>query len=519
MSSPTTVKLAVSSRRSLPSTPVPKRKVICLAEQSSPKEVLLLSTSSKTSTISDGEISLEPFSAPTQLFPGHVANVIHDYSHAHPSLEEEKGNVKAAWHQRHVLLPFNLRDLGINIYEGEVRDLLYQVFPKTVNVTETRQRAQLIFQTERLPEPPWPLTVGGLPFTISSFDNRGRAVIFPALNLGSLMVRICDEGHNVDSLSDKTLRELSSEVYSEIKKSLPDIHLVELMITSQRTIYIVLEDHVKILSIRHKLPGQIANCPVGYLNNRELHRPSWADLPAKRQVEPQPMGGVVDDTVYDILRPGVMISSKILKEHGHPASFSTTSGILVQNRHGDHFMTGASHGISDDGNIWQGSELRKHIGEAVLELSFTDISLVKLKDDIEFVNQTFENYSGEAPIFSRLATSEDRFAFDTCFLNSPFTGSMEASAVAKSVKFETSAHPTEDKLRYVVYNWCYMGQTEGNDERVRPPDGTCGSAIWDDNGVVTGFYHYYIDEGPWNGFAASVSASEVVEAGYTLVKE
>lgn len=64
-----------------------------------------------------------------------------------------------------------------------------------------------------------------------------------------------------------------------------------------------------------------------------------------------------------------------------------------------------------------------------------------------------------------------------------------------------------------------MGRTEGNDDRVRPPNGTCGSAVWDDNGVVRGFYHYYIDEGAWKGFSASVSASEVVEAGYTLVKE
>lgn len=48
-----------------------------------------------------------------------------------PSAEQSlqaKGNLKAAWHQRHIPLPFNLRDLGVNIYKGEVRDLLYQVF-------------------------------------------------------------------------------------------------------------------------------------------------------------------------------------------------------------------------------------------------------------------------------------------------------------------------------------------------------------------------------------------------------
>lgn len=52
--------------------------------------------------------------------------------------------------------------------------------------------------------------------------------------------------------------------------------------------------------------------------------------------------------------------------------------------------------------------------------------------------------------------------------------------------------------------------------KVRPPDGTCGSAIWDHDGTILGFYHYYIADGPYAGFACFVSASEVVDAGYHL---
>ncbi|KAI1116649.1 hypothetical protein F5Y14DRAFT_439771 [Nemania sp. NC0429] len=496
MSSPTIIKLAVSPRKPSPSTSSIQRQVICPAEQSSPKEVLLLSTPKIGPSISNGEIRLEPFAAPTQLFPNNVANVTHEYSHAHPSLQDEE-NAKRAWHQRHVLLPFNIRGFGADIHRGEIGDLLHQIFPETSNVAEAFGCTHLIFQVDRLPEPPWPLTVGGLPFTIVTFDGTGRTFIFPRQILGSLTNSICNQGYDAMSLTDRTFRELVSEVHSYFKNNLTEIHPVELIFTAQHTIYIVLEDHVNLPSIpRARLPGRIAGFPVGYLNDRELHRPSWADLSAKREVEPQPTSGVVDNTVYDTLRPGVLISSKILKKHGHPATFSSTSGVLIQNRHGDRFMTGASHGISDDGNIWQGSQPEKYIGEAVVEIPFTDISLVKLRDDVKFVNQTFENQSGEAPAFCRLATSEDGFAFQNihacqiCFLNSPYTGSMEASIMAKSVKFETSTRPTQDRLRYVVYNWSYMGQMEGNDDR-----------------------------GPWKGFSASVSASELVEAGYTLVTE
>ncbi|TRX92960.1 hypothetical protein FHL15_006098 [Xylaria flabelliformis] len=507
MSSPTILKFPVSPRGSSPRTPSNKRRITPSAERSSPQHALIVTTTNRGPLTSQGEISLKPFSAPRQLF-----------SHAHLSSQEQE-DAKATWHQRHVLLPFNLRDLSNDIYKGEVRDLLYHIFPETTNVTEARWRSHLIFQVKELPKSPWPLTVGGVPFTITSHDNKGRALIFPRQTLGNFELSICQHGYKVEEFSDKELRKLGADVHSWFTENLPETRMIELMLTSERTIYVVLEDNADISSLRITLPGKIARCPVGYLTNRELRRPLWADSAAKRQVEPQPISGVIDNTAYDILRPGVLISSKILNEHEHPAVFSTTSGTLVQSESGSCFMTAASHSIGDDGDIWQGDHPGRSISEAVLEIPFTDISLVKLKNDITFVNETFENNSGDSPSFTRLATSEDRFVFDDCFLNSPYTGNMEASIVSKSVKLETSTHPTEDKLRYVIYNWCYMGQTEGNEDRIRPPDGTCGSTIWDDNGVIMGFYHYCIQEGPWNGFSASVSASELVEAGYTLAKE
>lgn len=69
----------------------------------------------------------------------------------------------------------------------------------------------------------------------------------------------------------------------------------------------------------------------------------------------------------------------------------------------------------------------------------------------------------------------------------------------------------------MVYNWMYTGQVEGAGNGIaQPPDGTCGSPIWDDDGIVIGFFRYHIIEGQWAGFCASVSASEVVDAGYRL---
>lgn len=363
--------------------------------------------------------------------------------------------------------------------------------------------------------------MGGLPITILDRSERGRALMFPRQNLGNMAISLCPEAYTVDDFSDKVLRELAASINAEFRNKLPNVRVVELMFTCERTFYIVVDNHVKISDIRAKLPGKIAKCPVGYLNDNELHRPLWADLQAKRQIEPQPVKGVVDNTAYDILRPGVMICSHALKEDSHTAMFSTTSGVLVQNSAGDRFMTGASHGIGELEQVWQAGRSDKIIGTTVVEIPRTDISLVELANDVEFVNETFENSGGVVPNFARLATSEDKFDWSFCHLNSPYTGNMEGSVVAKSVKFEPSApyHPTHENLCYVVYNWSFMGQVEGNHDRARPADGTCGSVIWDDDdGVILGFHHYYIAEGKWAGFSPSVSASEVVEAGYCLVK-
>ncbi|KAH9992179.1 hypothetical protein F4779DRAFT_637594 [Xylariaceae sp. FL0662B] len=83
----------------------------------------------------------------------------------------------------------------------------------------------------------------------------------------------------------------------------------------------------------------------------------------------------------------------------------------------------------------------------------------------------------------------------------PFTGNIEDSVVMKSARIQ-STHPTEtgDRLRYVVYSCLYTSQEE-DDENIHPPEGTRGSVVWDDDGVVLGFYR------------------EVVEADYDLAKE
>lgn len=400
--------------------------------------------------------------------------------------------------------------------------MLYNVFPGILNVTEGRHRSFLLFQVETLPKKPWPLTVGGVPVTITD-GKEGRGPLFPRQKLVPSNIKICSHFAEQDISSGIVLRNLAREVNILFQQHLPEVRLLELMYTKDEAFYAILANEVSLNAIRDKLPARIANRSVGYIRDEELMRPQWAELPAKRLINPRPTRGVIDDTPYDVLRPGVIICSQTLKDNAYPAWFSTTSGVQVENSAGDRFMTAAVHGIGVNERIWQiaSQDRTKLLGRAVQEIAFTDVSLVQLEQNITFSNETFENSAGEVPRFTRLFgedTTRDKRVDGNCYLNSPYTGNMDGVVVMSSVKLEGSSHPTEDAMRYVLYNWAYMGQEEGDPGKERPPDGTCGSVIWDDDGVLLGFYRYYIAEGPFAGFAATVNASEVVSAGYRLAK-
>ncbi|ROW11787.1 hypothetical protein VPNG_04952 [Cytospora leucostoma] len=527
-SAPIVVAVSVSPIRSAQSTPARRRQLTPSIEASTNERFLILNTpKSKPVNLTIGaRIPIQGLSAPKLLFPEGIASVqgASEYTHAHPS-RTAPWNISRRLRDagRHVLLPVDLRDPAVDLDGQVVRPLLYHVFPGTFNVDFGRQRSFILFQVDVLPQEPWPLTVGGLPITITD-NTRGRGPLFPRQILAASLDNICPEFDSQDLSIGTVLLQLARRTNDEFSKNFPAVRLLELIYATDTSLYAVLAD-VNFYAVLRRLPTRIAGRFVGYFRNTDLGKPLWADLPARRIITPQPAQGIIDDTQYDILRPGICICSEAQKDHGHPTWFSTTSGILVENSAGDRFMTAASHGIDATSwktpGIWQvGSGDSRYLGEAVQEISFTDVSLVKLGPGIDFINEPFENSAGEVPRFTRLFGEDpsDTVVAGLCYFDSPYTGQMEGVVVMISVRIESSPHPTEDSLQYVVYDWSYVGQEEGTETKVRPPNGTCGAAIWNDDGVVLGFYHFYLQEGPFAGFSATVRASEVVRAGYRLAR-
>ncbi|MDF2434587.1 MAG: hypothetical protein JWP44_4218 [Mucilaginibacter sp.] len=270
------------------------------------------------------------------------------------------------------------------------------------------------FQFDQLPRCPWPLTVGGLPITLSDKDGNGRCLMYPRQKFGNFHIGICSDT-TMDVFTDNTLCELEAEVDSEFRRNLAEIRVIEIIYTGERTFYIVIPDHVNIFGMTTKLPGMVAGCVVGYLNETELQRPGGADFEAG------------------------LVTGQLQKSSGadsHP---------------------------------------------------------------------------------ERLATSDDEKRSCTCYWSSSHAGFIEGSVVGHSVRMERmpperTCSEVGETVQYVAHNWVYLGQQEGNEDAQRS-EGTSGTAVWDDNGTIIGFYCYCMLDGPWAGFAVSVSASELNAKG------
>ncbi|KAH7041048.1 uncharacterized protein B0I36DRAFT_419873 [Microdochium trichocladiopsis] len=370
------------------------------------------------------------------------------------------GSPQLAGYPLHVKLPFDLRDPSVEIEA--------KVFPRTRSLGEFANRSYLNFEVEELPPGPWPLTIAGVPYTIGDINGRtGRGRLLPRKAAGNMRVRICGDLERGAPSSRQAFRLYADTITKAFSALLPDITVVECIATADTHMYVVLGDQVDISAVISRLPGQI-----GRMWTMDLGRPEPDALQALllRTTTPDPANKIVDDTASVVLRPGVLLCSFV--DGTHQTHNLITSGVAVQNVVGDSFMTTAAHGIGIDTMVYAGrpsitSDFRS-VGEAVVELAFTDISLVALKSNVQFRNRLFDQREEESVRLTSIVgedPNDDKVKIGDCVsMDTPFTGAISGSIMHKSWRLinEPPEHPVEKRLQYVVYDWVYNGE--------RPPD-------------------------------------------------
>ncbi|EFQ98274.1 hypothetical protein MGYG_01308 [Nannizzia gypsea CBS 118893] len=277
-----------------------------------------------------------------------------------------------------------------------------------------------------------------------------------------------------------------------------------------RFIVIVLEFRDSDISV---LPQLIARCNCFYLYDDEMGRPS--NQSALRLLEPVP--GNPDDSEYDNLRPGVMLSSGKHPTEGR--ELLTSSGVLVQDDNGYQYMTCASHGFPYGGRVFHPNASRQEIGTVIIKLTHINIALVQLDNQISYTNEIFENtvVPGPSVRLQRFNTDEENRcrAGSDIFINSPFTGYIEGTQGMRAMCRAPTGNPRKPEQVWIKTRWDYMGQ--GSSDTLA--DGICGSALWNDRGNVVGFFRHAPKSGHFLGWCLPTQASRTFSKASRLSED
>jgi hypothetical protein len=141
------------------------------------------------------------------------------------------------------------------------------------------------------------------------------------------------------------------------------------------------------------------------------------------------------------------------------------------------------------------------------------VALVKLKSDKEFVNMTFQNDILTERMQLQRFVRAGRMRGGIVMIDSPDTGLIEGTLRLSSYTRIPSDDHLEPEQNWIRTTWLYTGQDTSQDL----PDGMCGSAIWDEDGSVFGFFRYAPKTGVMADWCAGLAADELMDRGYTIV--
>ncbi|KAM5448520.1 hypothetical protein MaudCBS49596_005314 [Microsporum audouinii] len=478
------------------------RIITPLSERKTPKHIAVVSPLGSFPRTSSGHVNSHLFTPSRRLFPAGEAIIEERASlcpgHAHPSIPPWRHQFSRRPFPRHIILDF---DISKEPVFDEKCHIFYDIIPTTTSVIFDGRF--LIFTLAALPDQPWPKRIAGVPcYFTTVFGDLGPSAPIHRPNFSH--IHICRE---LNYRNDEGKAELVFNVAKEhfIAKG---ISITEIQYWGN-FIVIVLEHRN---TDRSALPQSVTGCSCFYLYDDEMGRP--LNLSALRLTEPSP--GTLDTSQYETLRPGVMLSSG-----KHPTEgweLVTSSGVLIQDRNGHCYLTAASHGFPCGDRVFHPNSNGNEIGRVIMEITHTDVALIELYDKSSFRNELFQNTIAPGPPvqLQRFATLQENRVLQGRFIymDSPFTGYIEGTQGVLATSRILEDDPHEPKQVWVATRWDYMGQGSSN----ALVDGVCGSAIWNDEGNVIGFFRYAPKSGHFLDWCMSISSSELIDRGYSIVR-
>jgi hypothetical protein len=405
-------------------------------------------------------------------------------------LESETTLAEVVSTSRHILFDFTLVKDGIPRCPRTEKEwnALLNLFPTTYSVGF--HSLFLIIRVRRLPPKPWPLSVAGLPFyiTTNKWDDpwvRGE------YGRGGRILEDLDARHCVtDEIFDAVTSYFDS--HTDVK-----ITAVRWSIGSWR---ITVPDGTLV----QKLPMVVARTPCGYIFEPQIQRPVEM---AYRPKEPSLI--TCDDSTYTNLRPSTMLSSL---RFGGTASVPargellTTSGVLYKDHRRNEYTTVAGHGFPlREERVSHPSSNGTAIADTEYHLGPSDIALARLRPGFSYQNKSFENTTTSKLSALNQIRSPSELKFpEFLYMDDPFTGYAEGLWIATERRRVPSDEDVST-LTWVRHEWMWMGQ--GLVEELA--EGFYGSPVWDEDGNLVLFFRFVISEGRESGQAIGVAATEL----------
>ncbi|MCJ1228476.1 hypothetical protein MMC12_005137 [Toensbergia leucococca] len=398
---------------------------------------------------------------------------------------------------RHVKLDFELYREGRQWTPSvKEQNVILNLFPTSYRMS-IRPPFLIVFCT-KLPPKPWPISVAGVPLFLT--DNNELPINYGLSSHGP-------KASVKSSISLWKTPDLGAfqEVFSVLNDLGANIRRLQWIGTG----FLALATKEPYGDWRSRLPFLINNIFIGYVFGEK-------DLEEKAVRRILPQGRTRDDTTYNDLRPGIMITSKASNPRPplppRPDTM-TTSGICLNSPEGEKVITVSSHGFPGGvGDIvFHPDRSGRTIAVVSKVIGETDIALATL-EDVNYSRETFSNAEKPAVSFEQLLPVVETQVGSLIYMDTPVNGFCEGIITAVDV-FQISNFPDEHAPKYatdyVVGTFAYYGN-DGS----KMLNGCCGGLVWDDNNDVVGQFRFQVDDS--TGLCYSPSLDILVKLGYTI---
>jgi hypothetical protein len=138
---------------------------------------------------------------------------------------------------------------------------------------------------------------------------------------------------------------------------------------------------------------------------------------------------------------------------------------------------------------------------------------MELRPSYTYATETFGTTEAPAVVLQKFRHHSTARYGESVYLDSPFSGTADGVAIGYERRLDPRTLTSSEQLpnsedRFLSINWLYVGN--GHQEAL---EGTCGSAIWDVDGNVVGFFRF-ADE---YGMALATSPAVLMRDGWEIM--